>query len=425
MPGSSSHRPQLEWPLAGLLIASVGFGAAFAACGRPPPQEADAGVVVHEGPDDAGFDAGIDAGATNPVVWGFTGSMAIARHNHTATLLNSGKVMVVGGQPESPSIGIDSTELYSPVTGSWTPAATLPEPRANHTASLLSDGRILVAGGGLSTDQGLPSGVDVTGTALVYDPAANSFTPAQPMAEARSFHTATVLGNGKVLVTGGAGAPNPQTYLGKALSSAELWDPATGAWAATGSMSAARSQHTATLLADGRVLVLGGANDLARSRQSAEIYDPGTGAWTPGPTPPGPARNFHFAELLRSGRVLMGAGIQLPDGIFLSDSALFDPAVPGWSSGGDLIYQRSGPFSVRLQSGAVLVGAGGNCGQSICLGSADTRIFDEASGAWRRGPELLAALWEPTATLLRSGDVLLTGGSGYAGVTAQCELSSR
>ncbi len=174
--------------------------------------------------------------------WSVTGSLTIARYEHTATLLASGKVIVAGGFDGVASL--TSTELYDPVTGAWNITGSLLTPRREHTATLLSNGNVLVAGGfGVSTN---------LATAELYDPVSGIWTSAVGLlATARREHTATLLSNGKVLVTGGVG-------VSASLASTELYDPASGIWTPTGSLATARREHTATLLSNGKVLVTGG-----------------------------------------------------------------------------------------------------------------------------------------------------------------------
>jgi hypothetical protein len=189
--------------------------------------------------------------------WSATSALTSPRGYHSATLLNNGKVLVSGTGP----VGIPlPMELYDPASGTWSTAASMPTFRYALAATRLQDGKILVTGGYING-----SGSASTAVAEVYDPALNSWTPTAPMASARGYHTATLLPNGKVLVTGGYAS-------GSYLASAEVYDPASGTWSAAAPMTSARAAHKATALPNGQVLVSGGniGGDLA----STELYTP-------------------------------------------------------------------------------------------------------------------------------------------------------
>ncbi len=220
-----------------------------------------------------------------------TGGMQIERYRHTATLLQSGKVLVAGGQ-NSTSVN-NTAELYDPSTSTFTATAgNMAEPRDAHTATLLPNGKVLIAGG--------INGNLVSNTAELFDPATGQFTRTGSMATARAFHTAALLQNGTILIAGG--------YNGSYLNTAEIYDPLTGTFHATGStMFAARDNHTATLLADGRVLLAGGS-DSSGPLGNAEIYDPSTDRFTPISSPLTAARSSHTATLLPDDTVLIAGG---------------------------------------------------------------------------------------------------------------------
>jgi len=198
--------------------------------------------------------------------------MTNERARHTATFLQNGKVLLAGGH-DSGHIALPTAEIYDPTnvdgflaTGSMTTA------RESHTATLLPNGKVLIAGGA--------DNVATHSSAELYDPATGIFTATEPMATPREGHTATLLPNGKVLIAGGYS--NLQNWFS---DTAELYDPSTETFTATGSMRTSRSQHTATLLPNGRVLLAGGRNSTEGALSSAEIYDPAMGAFSP----PGPS----------------------------------------------------------------------------------------------------------------------------------------
>jgi hypothetical protein len=222
-------------------------------------------------------------------------------------LLQNGKVLVAGGY-NSDDYVTKSAELYDPNTGEWNLTGTLVAidafgpGRGGHTATLLQSGNVLVAGG---LD---PGDFSVFATEL-YDPTTGTWSASGSLNEDRSIHTATLLPNGHVLI---AGACNAGIFCGSGASSAELYNPATGTWSVTGAMNTPRFFHTATLLPNGRVLIAGGehVNFFTGTEvvlNSAEIYDPASGNWSTTANLNGP-RLFHAATLLLNGKVLVVGG---------------------------------------------------------------------------------------------------------------------
>ena len=220
------------------------------------------------------------------------------------TLLADGRVLLTGGGVP----GIDETEIYDPVSRAWTKGSPMGTARRLHTATLLRDGRVLIAGGFVCC---VVENQTVTETSTVsaelYDPTTGNFTPTGSMAVARSLHQATLLPDGRVLMSGGfgvtpsSGAPGPEQ--------AEVYDPASGTFAPAGDLQNGRSLHTAVLLTDGRVLVVGGVADLSDRTAVAqsEIYVPSTNAWSPGPMLEAAWRGASVT-LLGSGKVLVFGG---------------------------------------------------------------------------------------------------------------------
>jgi WD40 repeat protein len=197
--------------------------------------------------------------------------MATARQSHTSTLLPSGKVLVTGGFGGGE---LASAELYNPDTGTWSPTRAMSSERALHTATLLPNGRVLIAAGfGRIAGSGFSTQLS---SAELYNSATGTWISTGDLTTKRTGHTATLLPNGKVLIVGGVGVDGAPTAV---LASAELYDPVTEQWTLTGAMNIKRYNHTTTLLPSGKVLVSGGSDGNV-ILPTAELYDPATGKWT-------------------------------------------------------------------------------------------------------------------------------------------------
>ena len=245
----------------------------------------------------AGASRGILASAEvwDPATASFSpaGSLDEARFRHTATPLPDGRILVLGGDDDDLR-RLASAEVWDPATASFSPAGSLAKARDGTPPRLLPDGRVLVAGG-------IGKNWNALASAFVWDPATASFVPTDALAEARDGHTATLLPDGRVLVVGGK--------ANGFLASAEVWDPATATFGPTGSLVEPRGFHTATLLPDGRVLVVGGAGEGedAPPLATAEVWDPATGTFSPSGSLV-EKREDHTATLLPDGRVLVIGG---------------------------------------------------------------------------------------------------------------------
>jgi N-acetylneuraminic acid mutarotase len=326
-------------------------------------------------------------------------SMTTARDGNTSTLLPNGKVLVAGGDGN-----IASAELYDPSAGSWTATGSMATARSGHTATLLPNGKVLVAGG-VGPGNGFGGAV---ATAELYDPSTGTWSATGSMTTARNAHTATLLPDGSVLVTGGA---DGIVVTGAAVfSTAEIYSPSAGTWTATGSMTSARVGDTATSLPSGAVLVAGGIgtglgnNYLA----TAEIYDPSAGSWTPTGSM-STQRYEHTATLLSNGTVLVGDGVVAAANYMSAE--IFDPSTGTWTATGSMTTPRESATATLLRNGTVLV-AGGTFNGRTPLASAE--IYDPSTGTWTATADMAVMRIGQTATLLPNGEVLVAGGVSIA-----------
>lgn len=283
--------------------------------------------------------------------WRATEPLNTARYNHSATLLPDGRVLVVGGRSDERPLGMVSAELFDPDTGAWLPTGSLHRPRWGHTASLLPDGRVLIAGG--YSDSG------PTASTEIWEPRTASWSLSASLVIGRYFHTATTLRDGRVLVTGGS-VPE---MTDAATASSEMFQPTTGVWTAVEPMSSARLAHGATLLRNGRVLVVGGDRVDGQELASVEIYDPVSGAWSVAAPMHVARRQFALVQLF-NGLVVVAGGYAAGG---LTGTEIYNPAHDRWTVAADLEVPRDGPVGAVLDTGDVLV-AGGCCS----LNSAET-----------------------------------------------------
>ena len=328
--------------------------------------------------------------------WVTTGPLGAARWTHSATRLLNGKVLVAGGiGATGPTV---SAELYDPGTGVWTATGNLVNDRAFHNAILLPSGKVLVTGG-----------TSLTGyqaSAELYDPGTGTWTATSNMAGPRPRSAITLLGNGKVLVAGG----NNSTVD---LKTAELFDPAEGSWKPTGSMGTVRSGFLEAIrLGNGKVLIAGG-DDGTGSLESAELYDPALETWSP-TTGMGTTRARHSVTLLASGKVLVAGGDRSASGgasCFDATALIYDPATTLWTATGGLAEARSFHSAVLLASGQVLAVGGAN--ESRLLTSAET--YDPTAGTWSQPTGLGTPRLNTTIVRLSTEKVLAIGGRPIIG----------
>jgi hypothetical protein len=355
--------------------------------------------------------------ATASGTFALTGGLNVARYNHTATLLPSGEVLVTGG------IGVNgdytslaSAELYNPKTGKWTLTGSMTAGRTSFTATLLQNGEVLVAGGS-------DYEISCYATAELYNPSTGEWTLTGSMTQPRCLHSATLLSNGEVLVSGGVNSiydTNTATVTGS-----EIYNPATGAWKATGSLNGSRAEAATLLLDNGEVLTAGGYYNAGGANTyltSAELYNPSTQVWT------------------TTASMSVGAGLPSPPALLTDGNALiaidaqfYIPGSATWSATGPLPTIANGPTkAVALANGNVL-GTGCPCkttNKNYPCRAASTAVADLysfATNTWSQTGSMNYPRYSQTMTLLSNGQVLVAGGyerppTGYSTVLSSAEL---
>lgn len=340
-----------------------------------------------------------------------TGDLQHAREFHTATLLANGKVLVAGsGNQDGYCLnGISSAELYDPVADSFAPTGVMTIGRYAQTATLLPNGKVLMTGG-FSSESDCP-GAGITPaltTAELYDPFNGSFVATGSMAEDRGGHTATLLTNGKVLIAGGGKVGGDQPpFFGDSLVGAEVYDPATGAFTSTGNMGTGRAGQTATLLGDGKVLITGGWTG-SQPTATAELYDPGTGTFSLTASMTS-ARAGHTATALQDGRVLITGGFTTyhagPDQLGTDTAEIYNPATGLFQVTGSMAVARWLHTATLLPNGTVLV-----VGDSLV-----SELYDPVAKSFSPSASIETNRSGHSETLLQNGNVLVIGGFGSSG----------
>lgn len=376
---------------------------------------------------------GEDEAGTLPAVgtWTEMSNLATIRGTTTAVVLDDGTVLAAGGGVGA--IPLAAAERYDPDGDAWSEVAALTSARRGHQAVVLQDGRVLVAGG-LAEGQPLAA-------AEIYEPTTDEWQATTPMATPRLGHSLTLLADGRVLVAGGSaldaetGAAGGQTLRTEA--SAEIYDVETATWSPAGRMGSARFEHSATLLRDGRVLVTGGLGPADGSSEltplrSTEIYDPAADAFVTGGAL-AEGRTNHTATLLDDGSVLVAGGAGGVNGdVSLASAELLNPRQAAWTTVAALAEARTGHTATRLDDGRVLVAGGESARRGSRRSLATAEVFDpegDAGPAWRSAGDMGCARSEQAAVLLGDGSVLVLAGDaafpGQAPVAQSCATRYR
>ncbi len=340
---------------------------------------------------------------------GFTtiGGLNYARLQQTATLLPSGKVLIAGGGVGPDTIDgysvVDQAELFDPATKTFNVAGLIA--RDSHTATLLQSGDVLLVGGESGWDPhgnayGNPSPIVVDTAEIVQVASGLSSVPTGNMLVARESHAASLLSDGRVLITGGEYDIPVNPFWGE-LTESEVFDPVTGKFTAVGQMTTARAFHTSTLLQNGKVLITGGEYPVFSN--TAELFDPATDTFRLTGNM-AVQRGFHTATLLPNGKVLIIGNSALAE--------LYDPSTERFSPAGTMNFSRVWHTATLLPNGTVLIAGGSTDNGS----TKTTEIYDPDTGLFTMGPSMQQDRMLHTATLLANGDVLIAGGAASDGI---------
>lgn len=340
------------------------------------------------------------------------GNLTTSRYYHGSVKLQNGKVLVACGYNGTI---LSSSELFDPKTNSWTSAGSLTFTSYIGYMHVLPNGNALYFGG-------YPTESTTTNLVNLYNTSGNSWSVANPMSISRASGASVTLQNGKILVIGGVTGNYPSMTV---VGSCEIYDPNTGNWSAAGSLNVARWGHTATLLSNGKVLVTGGAVDIVSSfptTTSCELYDPNTDTWTLTGSMTG-TRHLHTASLMRDGNVLIAGGfIDISTSTAINTAEIYNTTLGTWSSIANLNTARGfatsnvigDGYGIFNYDGYVIVIGGSNNNTAI----AQSEIYNPSTNTWlTRAPQLLNltdARFGHTSVNLDNGKILITGGKKVA-----------
>ena len=363
-----------------------------------------------------------------PIVWQAGAPLRAARYYHTSTLLEDGRVFVTGGR--NGRLPVISCELFDPSenngAGQWLRRTNLHEPRERHTATMFPTGAIVVTGG--LNDIPLKS-------CEVIDPIDDVSILIPSMNDTRYEHTATYLGYGRILVTGSKNYDKgmtsceifePQEFTGPTPMGTGVAILSYGVWRYTGSMKVPRGRHTATLLHDDRVLVTGGVSNYSPTA-SCEAFDKLTHRWTQ-VAPMNIPRAGHTATLLPDGRVIVTGGKSSMGEV--ASAEIFDPTAQGglgsWRLLRDMNVARFNHAATYHPSGVLLVTGTWVMGQGALSSELLTIDGNVMTNSWTQVGDMLGQRSNHTSTLLHDGRVLVIGGEVYGSQDAStgCEYTN-
>ncbi|MEM7308529.1 MAG: kelch repeat-containing protein [Planctomycetota bacterium] len=369
--------------------------------------------------------------AQHDTVHNALGDNVTARQGHTATTLPDGRVLIVGGdEPDMAGVltALDTMEVFDPQTQRFTAlSSTLTAPRSTHTATLLDDGRVLVVGGYNLSET-------VVATADIIDPVADTVVAAAPMSVARTQHTATLLDDGRVLVVAGSSKFDTADILGSLAQvhrTAEIYDPGTDSWSAAADLPISDdgiAGHAASRLGNGQVLVSAGVDvdivfgvPIPSMSNNCHRYQPSTNSWLPTANLPG-ERVYHGQVTLPNGTALVAGGA---DGDFvllsfnsLSSCATYNATTNSWTSVASLNHPRAYPNLLMAGDEVVIVGGLGTVDVSTASGTPEQNIEAAPTTllSWTSAAAMALPREVGRAAAVDGGDRVVIVGTGDNGV---------
>ena len=381
-------------------------------------------------PMDSGTGSSVDASAGDATVGSSvlmpaagkcvaTGSLTTPRGSPIVAVLDSGKVLVAGGGTGDSNLA--TAELYDPSTGTFAPTGSMsisrgwggPGTGLVSGVAKLADGRVLVAGGVDAT------AVTALATAEIYDPVSGTWSPTGSMASPRTNATYVTLGNGQVLALGGwsqisALTPTSVFLVGNPLSSAEIYDPDTGTWSPTGSLTTARGYAAASLLANGEVLVAAGSGSTGHDPlYSAEVFSlssdggPGGTFTAVGMLPTSVPIDYFYVRSfsLPNGQALITAPSTDTTTFSGGPLAVFNPVSGMFAAApADLISATQG---LSLKTGDIFLIAAGDSATP----TSQTEVYQATTGTWKQDGDMTEPHPYSGLAELADGNVLVIGGS--------------
>lgn len=357
-----------------------------------------------------------DSGAQT---WSKAGDLPGVQQGATLTALTDGRALEAGGEPnlriapttQEPSLA--TSFVFDAHADAWKRVADMPQGHSNASAVLLPDGEVLVIGGYSDFLR------TTTATVALFDPKSSTWRQVASLKQSRAEMAATGLSDGRVLVTGGIvheALPNPQTGSGLSVtltSSSELFDPRTGAWSPAASMPSPRADHVATLLSNGRVLVVGGTSDGTNQVAATIEYDPSRNVWIKLP-PLLKALGRAAVVTMADGRPLVvGDYGHLPSAADLGSppdmgaiAEILDESSGTWSPA------QSPPTQAFFSAQGFLLPGGGVLFLGLDQNQTRGFIYDSASDRWSLTPAYpVSVIYLPAAVQLTSGDLLVVMGN--------------